>query len=108
MVSNLNLFRWKILLYLSVVGALKLTPVQQIAQRIDLSNELIVTSHVLVEAFQKYQEEVKSGTNLTGLFESIEFQKIESVVSRWLTIEARLKSAVLMRSSNQVICPFGF
>ena len=98
------------------VDALKLTPVQQLTQRIDLSNEaqssfIAVNSAVkkkqqilqFVIVDDEYQQNDRSlEPYFRDVLESAEFQKLHSTIKRWSLIEDKLRHAISIENHTQV------
>ena len=94
----------RLLLFLPVVASLKLTPVQQLTQRVDLSNEVQTTTVTLNNALSTFEQlELISEIDLKDFLESPEIQKLYSVIRRWSYIEERLKISMSSGSLSQQV-----
>jgi hypothetical protein len=80
-----------VVLLFSIIHSLKLTPVQQVTQKIDLVNESKTTILTLRNAFRKVKEHGFHLLSIQELIESSEFQKLNAIISRWKQLEGRLK-----------------
>lgn len=81
----------------TVASSLKLTPVQQGTQKLDLLNEARMSSATLNSAVDKISTvEVNSGEDL---LESTEIHRLLSMIKRWSVIEERL----LIGSSPEIL-----
>lgn len=100
------------------VNALKLTPVQQLTQRIDLSSESQSSYLAVNNALKKKQQFLQfviddeqysmpydDSTlfqNFKDLMSTSEFQKIQLTIKRWNLIEAKLRHAISLGNPGQV------
>ena len=99
--SNTKLKCSVVVLLFSMIYPLKLTPVQQVTQKIDLVAEAKTTTLSLRNAFRKVQEHGFHLISIQDLIESSEFQKLNAIISRWKVLEERLK-LVLQTSDSYV------
>ena len=102
------------------VNALKLTPVQQLTQRIDLSSESQSSYLAVNNALKKKQQFLQfliddeqysmpydDSTlfqNFKDLISTSEFQKIQLTIKRWNLIEGKLRHAIALGNPGQVDC----
>ena len=99
------------------VNALKLTPVQQLTQRIDLSSESQSSYLVVSNALKKKQQFMQFliddenytmpsdstlFSNFKDLLNTAEFQKMQSTIQRWNLIESKLRHAISLGNPGQV------
>jgi hypothetical protein len=87
-----------ILMLIAPIAALKLTPVQQQTQRIDLANEsknILMALNNAIRRTQHYDP-------MTDLMMSAEFLNLHTIIKRWSYIEEKLRSAILPGSLQQV------
>jgi hypothetical protein len=99
------------------VNALKLTPVQQLTQRIDLSSESQSSYLVVSNALKKKQQFMQFliddenytmpsdstlFSNFKDLLNTAEFQKMQLTIQRWNLIETKLRHAISLGNPGQV------
>ena len=99
------------------VNALKLTPVQQLTQRIDLSSESQSSYLVVSNALKKKQQFMQFliddenytmpsdstlFSNFKDLLNTAEFQKMQLTIQRWNLIESKLRHAISLGNPGQV------
>jgi hypothetical protein len=82
--------------------SLKLTPVQQSAQRVDLANESRSTAIALNNALYKIEQGEIPLYDPQLILNAPEIQRLHAVVRRWTYMEDRLRTAISPGSSQQV------
>lgn len=94
---------------ISLVDGLKLTPVQQLTQRVDLMTESQSTSKALYIAAMKKQQVLDSlleegfDISMQELWESAEFNRLKQIIKRWDMIGSKLRGALQLGNAAQVI-----
>lgn len=91
-----------LIVLLPIVAGLKLTPVQQLTQRVDLASESKSTASALANAQLKFEQFETSDTDLREFLESAEIQKLYAIIRRWTYIEEKLKFSMANGQTVQV------
>jgi hypothetical protein len=96
-----------LLLQLAVVGtisdALKLTPIQPSRQKIDLFTEVQNTEVALATATSKLEHQEFPMNHMQSLLDHFEYQRLQTMIKRWLNIEEKLRITLTTESSLQQV-----
>ena len=100
--QSVTLFCFVLMSAWAPAQALKLTPVQQLTQRVDLASEVRSTTTTLSVALLKFQQGEIPLHDSKQLMESHDMQKLQAVVRRWNNIADRVRMAIAPSSPSQV------